>query len=67
MPLNLETNIPDADGFYEELINAQRKLDDEQSAVFQAKMLLLLANHVGDRTILTEAMQLAQQGLSADD
>ncbi|MBO9513123.1 MAG: DUF2783 domain-containing protein [Variovorax sp.] len=61
--LNHEPNIADPDGFYEELIACQRDLDDERTALFQAKLLLLLANHVGDRGVLAEAMQAARRGL----
>lgn len=61
MPLNREPNIPDPDGFYEELIACQRDLDDEQASLFQARLLLVLANHVGDRGVLTEAMQSARR------
>ena len=63
MPLNHEPNIPDPDGFYEELIACQRDLDDEKALLFQAKLLLVLANHVGDRAVLTEAMQVARRDL----
>jgi len=63
MPLNREPNIPDPDGFYEELIASQRNLDDERAALFQAKLVLILANHVGDRQVLREALDLARDGL----
>lgn len=63
MALNREPNITDPDGFYEELINCQRDLNDERAALFQAKLLLVLANHVGDRAVLSEAMHTARQGL----
>ena len=59
MSLNRNPNILDADGFYEELINAQRGLGDEQGELFIAKLALILANHIGDRTVLTEALKLA--------
>jgi hypothetical protein len=61
--LNREPNIPDTDGFYEELIASQRDLDDERAMLFQARLLLLLANHIGDRAVLGEAMQAARRGL----
>lgn len=62
MTLNLELNLSDPDGFYEELIGCQRDLSDEQAELFQAKLLLVLANHVGDRQVLTEAMRVAREG-----
>jgi len=61
MTLRLEPNIPDPDGFYEELIGMQRDLDDEQAALFQARLLLVLANHIGDRAVLTQALQAARR------
>ncbi|MBX3618871.1 MAG: DUF2783 domain-containing protein [Rhizobacter sp.] len=60
MPLNLEPNLHDPDGFYEELIACQRGLSDDEAELFQAKLLLVLANHVGDRQVLTEAMRVAR-------
>lgn len=63
MPLQHDPNIADPDGFYEALIASQRDLDDQQAALFQAKLLLILANQVGDRELLDEAMALARQGL----
>ena len=63
MPLNREPNIPDPDGFYEALIDHQRDLDDDQAALFQAKLVLILANHVGDRQVLREALALARDGI----
>jgi hypothetical protein len=58
--LNTEPNLPDPDGFYQELIAAQRDLDDEAAAQFQARLLLVLANHVGDRSVLSQAMEVAR-------
>lgn len=60
MPLIHTPNIADPDGFYEELINAQRDLSDEQAELMNAKLILVLANQVGDRATLTEALALAR-------
>lgn len=51
------------DDFYEALIDTHRDLSDEQSALLNAKLVLLLANHVGDLSVLREAMSLARQGI----
>ena len=48
------------DDFYEALIDTHRDLTDEQSALVNAKLILLLANHIGDLHVLREAMQLAR-------
>ena len=65
MPLILDPNIADADGFYEELVNAQRDLPDEQAERLMAKLVLILANHVGDRAVLSEAIALARSNTLA--
>lgn len=60
MPLQREPNITDPDGFYDELIQSQRDLDDDQAALMNSKLVLILANHVGDRGLLSEAIALAR-------
>ncbi len=49
------------DEFYEALLEAHQNLTDEQSAQLNAKLILLLANHIGDIAILREAMALARE------
>ena len=61
MPLIRDPHIPDPDGFYEELIASQRDLPDEQADLLLAKLVLILANHVGDRGVLREALDLARR------
>ena len=48
------------DDFYEALIDTHRDLTDEQSALVNAKLILLLSNHIGDISVLREAMSLAR-------
>lgn len=60
MALIHQPNIADPDGFYEELIDSQRGLDDEQAALMNAKLVILLANQVGDRETLREALKAAR-------
>jgi hypothetical protein len=60
MSLNRDPNIADPDGFYQELIEGQRELSDEQADMMMAKLVLILANHVGDRAVLGEAISLAR-------
>jgi hypothetical protein len=59
MSLNTKPNIADPDGFYQELIDSQRNLDDQQAALMNCKLVLLLANHIGDRDVLRETLRLA--------
>ena len=59
MPLIRTPNIPDPDGFYKELMDSQREMDEAQAAAMNARLVLLLANHIGDRSILAEAIRIA--------
>lgn len=52
-------NLADPDGFYAELMAVHEALTPEASAALNARLILLLANHVGDRTVLSEALQEA--------
>ena len=74
MSLNLQPNLsePDkryfqayspGDDFYEALIDTHRDLSDEQSSLVNAKLVLLLSNHIGDLSVLREAMKIARQGV----
>jgi hypothetical protein len=65
MKLNTEPNLAAPDDFYEALIDLHRGLSDEQSAAVNAKLILLLANHVGDAEALREAMALARPAAPA--
>jgi hypothetical protein len=51
------------DDFYEALIEAHRDLDDERSELLNARLVLLLANHIGDLRVLREALAAARQGV----
>ena len=58
--LNVEPNLPDPDAFYELLIDSHQELDDEQSKMLNAQLILLLANHIGDLAVLREALAIAR-------
>lgn len=60
--LTLVPNIADPDGFYAELLAAHAGLSPEDSAALNAELILILANHIGDRSVLTEALRLARAG-----
>ncbi|MGJ4954972.1 DUF2783 domain-containing protein [Bradyrhizobium sp. HKCCYLRH2015] len=60
MSLTLTPNIRDPDDFYAELIGGQRDLSEDEALRMNARLLLLLANHIGDRAILSEAIRLAR-------
>jgi hypothetical protein len=63
--LNLEANIAAPDDFYQELIDLHRDLTDEQSATVNSKLILLLANHIGDMEVLRAAMAAAREDVVA--
>lgn len=60
MTLIRALNLPDHDGFYEELLAAHKGLTPAESEALNAQLILILANHVGDRTVLSEAIELAK-------
>ena len=49
------------DDFYEALIDTHRGLSDEQSRLVNARLILLLANHIGDLGVLRQALAAARQ------
>jgi hypothetical protein len=61
--LNTELRIGAPDDFYEALIDAHRGLTDAQSQILNARLILLLANQIGDITVLREALLAARAGL----
>ncbi|MEO7150415.1 MAG: DUF2783 domain-containing protein [Burkholderiaceae bacterium] len=60
MDLITEPHLEAPDDFYEALIDAHRDLSTEQSAAFNARLILLLANHVGDLEVLRQALAAAR-------
>ena len=71
MPLDTQPNFSEpgtrprwaytpGDAFYDTLIAAHQGLTDEQSELLNARLILLLANHVGDLSVLHEAIALAR-------
>lgn len=58
--LTTEPNLTDPDGFYERLIAAHAGLDPASSRRLNARLILLLANHIGDEAVLEEALRLAR-------
>jgi hypothetical protein len=73
MPLILEPNFHQegrryfrdyspGDDFYQSLIDLHRGLSEDQSVEVNAKLILILSNHIGDVAVLREAMALARRG-----
>ena len=64
--LRVEPNLAAPDDFYAALIELHRGLSEEQSELVNAKLILLLANQVGDMEAVREAMQRAREGIEAN-
>lgn len=61
--LYTDPNLAAPDDFYERLIATHRGLSEEDSALVNAKLILLLANHIGDPDVLAQAMAAAREGV----
>ena len=60
MTVTLTPNIPDPDGFYDELLQAHDGLGAEDSHAYNARLILTLCNHIGDRDVLRAALEAAK-------
>ena len=58
--LILAPNLDDGDGFYDELLAAHEGLDKAASDALNARLILVLCNHVGDRDVIREALRVAR-------
>lgn len=58
--LNIEPNIHRPDDFYAELLAAHDGLTKAQSDALNARLVLILCNHIGDRSVINEALELAR-------
>ena len=61
MDLTLTPNLPDPDGFYDELLAAHDGLSKAESDALNARLVLTLSNHIGDREVLRQALQVARK------
>ena len=57
--LNTKPNIASADDFYAELLSVHDGKSKEESDAINARLILILANHIGDHTVLSEALDVA--------
>jgi hypothetical protein len=58
--MKTQLNLQDTDGFYEQLLDAHQGLDEEQSKLLNARLILLLANQVGDAKVLKDCVEAAR-------
>ena len=63
--LNLEPNLAAPDDIYQSLVDAHRDLTPEQSQLVNAKLILLLVNHIGDAAVIAAAIAQARANIAA--
>jgi hypothetical protein len=63
MPLQRETNSEDPDGLYAAILEAHAGLSDADSAALNARLVLLLANHIGEEAVLRQALAVARRSI----
>ena len=63
--LNVGPNLADYDAFYEMLVDTHQDLDEAQSRMLNAQLILLLANHIGELRVLREAFTIARRNVEA--
>jgi len=55
------SQFPDPDSAYRALVEARRTLSDAEASALDTKLVLILANHIGDLDVLREAIALAKE------
>lgn len=65
MNLITDPHLESPDDFYEALIDTHRDLDSAASHALNARLILLLANHIGRQDVLKQALQAARAGASS--
>ena len=61
MDLTTAPNIPDPDGFYAELLQIHDGCSPEETHTINARLVLILANHIGNRDVLQQALEAAKK------
>ncbi len=59
--LKTESAFSNPDAAYEALVEAHRNLPEGESAALNARLVLILANHIGDLRVFKEAISLAKK------
>ncbi len=65
MPLTTVSRLRDPDQAFVMLVEARRGLSEREASELDAKLVLILANHIGDMDVLREAIAFAKQAKSA--
>jgi hypothetical protein len=63
MALQRDPNLADPETFYTALIDAHAGLTEAESQAFNARLVLLLANHIGELAVLREAIEAARKSV----
>ena len=63
MGLKRDPNLADADGLYAAIIDAHTGLSPDESVALNARLVLLLANHIGDTNVILQAVATARASL----
>jgi len=63
MALQREANSSDPDALYAAIIEAHAGLSDADSAALNARLVLLLANHIGDESVVRDALDVARRSI----
>jgi len=58
--INLEPNLERPDDFYEALIAAHEGMEEAESHAFNARLIFILANHIGSQDVLVSALDAAR-------
>jgi uncharacterized protein DUF2783 len=61
--LKRDPNLADADGLYAAIIDAHTGLSPDESVALNARLVLLLANHIGDTNVILQAIATARASL----
>jgi hypothetical protein len=59
--LRTEPNLQNPDAAYEVLVEAHRGISESESAALNARLVLILSNHIGDLGVLKDAISLAKK------
>lgn len=65
--LILTPHLDDSDGFYAALLEAHEGLSEAQTHGLNARLVLILANHIGDQAVLEQALRAASKPSQSRD
>jgi hypothetical protein len=63
MTLVRDPNLVDPDGLYTAILDAHADLSDVESAALNARLVLILSNHIGDAAVVREALAAARKSM----